>query len=81
MSEANSKSFTLKHFLYTGWPDHGVPQHPSSLIQFTKQVRKVYKNSPSPLIVHCRLVHNVYCTMLYRDIYFKNTYYVHTHIS
>ena len=63
MSDANSKSFKLKHFLYTGWPDHGVPQHPSSLIQFTKQVRKVYKNSQSPLIVHCRLVIRKYISL------------------
>ena len=41
---------------YTGWPDHGVPTHPSSLVKFVQQVRKEYKDSTAPMVVHCRWV-------------------------
>ena len=50
----NSKSHYVQHFLYTGWPDHGVPQHPSSLVKFTQKIRNAYMNSPAPMVVHCR---------------------------
>ena len=45
----------MKHFLYTAWPDHGVPQYSVSIHRFISQhVRPVYKDSSAPLIVHCR---------------------------
>ena len=45
----------VKHFLYTAWPDHGVPQYSVSIHRFIRQhVRPVYKDSSAPLIVHCR---------------------------
>ena len=45
----------VKHFLYTAWPDHGVPQYTVSIHRFICQdVRPVYNDSSAPLIVHCR---------------------------
>ena len=44
----------LTHFLYTSRPDHGVPLHPSSLVKFAQEVRKVCGNSRAPMVLHCR---------------------------
>ena len=44
----------LTHFQYTAWPDHGVPLHPSSLVKFVQEVRKVHGGSQTPMVVHCR---------------------------
>jgi protein tyrosine phosphatase len=43
----------VTHFLFTGWPDHGVPQHPSSLLRFIGKVRAAYDHHEEPMIVHC----------------------------
>ena len=51
-----TKPLKLKHFFFTAWPDHGVPQHPYSLVKFIQHVRKMLQNSPAPLVVHCRYV-------------------------
>ena len=59
----------LTHFQYTAWPDHGVPLHPSSLVKFVQEVRKVHDNSQAPMVVNCRsvcaacLMHSVYICM------------------
>ena len=51
-----TKPLKLKHFFFTAWPDHGVPQHPYTLVKFIQHVRKMLQNSPAPLLVHCRCV-------------------------
>ncbi|XP_058481071.1 receptor-type tyrosine-protein phosphatase beta [Solea solea] len=45
----------LRHFHYTVWPDHGVPESTQSLIQFVRTVRDYVDRSPStgPTVVHC----------------------------
>nr|XP_046234726.1 receptor-type tyrosine-protein phosphatase beta isoform X2 [Scatophagus argus] len=45
----------LRHFHYTVWPDHGVPESTQSLIQFVRTVRDYVDRSPSTgaTIVHC----------------------------
>eukprot|EP00731_Ephydatia_muelleri_P018729 Em0011g769a len=44
----------VKHFHFTSWPDHGVPDTPSSLVTFIKYVQKNCKfTEESPLLVHC----------------------------
>ena len=55
-SSTHCEPLKLKHFHYTTWPDHGVPTHPSSLVKFVQQVRKDYKDSTAPMVVHCRWV-------------------------
>ncbi|KAM6895658.1 receptor-type tyrosine-protein phosphatase beta [Xenentodon cancila] len=45
----------LRHFHYTVWPDHGVPETTQSLIQFVRTVRDYVDRSPSTgaTVVHC----------------------------
>ena len=54
--DQSAKPLKLKHFFFTAWPDHGVPQHPYTLVKFIQHVRKMLLNSPAPLVVHCRCV-------------------------
>ena len=48
-----SKTRTLDHYLFTGWPDYGVPKYPTSLIRMLYHVRDA-RVSDVPLLVHCR---------------------------
>ncbi|KAF6714483.1 Receptor-type tyrosine-protein phosphatase beta [Oryzias melastigma] len=45
----------VRHFHYTVWPDHGVPETTQSLIQFVRTVRDYVDRSPSTgaTVVHC----------------------------
>uniref|UniRef100_A0A672TJX0 protein-tyrosine-phosphatase n=1 Tax=Strigops habroptila TaxID=2489341 RepID=A0A672TJX0_STRHB len=45
----------IRHFHYTVWPDHGVPETTQSLIQFVRTVRDYINRTPDtgPTIVHC----------------------------
>lgn len=48
----------IRHFHYTVWPDHGVPETTQSLIQFVRTVRDYINRTPDtgPTVVHCRYV-------------------------
>ena len=48
-----SQTRTLDHYLFTGWPDYGVPKYPTSLIRMLYHVRDA-RVSDVPLLVHCR---------------------------
>ncbi|XP_043912939.1 receptor-type tyrosine-protein phosphatase beta isoform X2 [Protopterus annectens] len=55
-SEAQQNySRITRHFHYTVWPDHGVPETTQSLIQFVRTVRDYINRSPGagPTAVHC----------------------------
>ncbi|KAG8568001.1 hypothetical protein GDO81_013859 [Engystomops pustulosus] len=45
----------VRHFHFTAWPDHGVPDSTSSLIKFRNLVREHVdqRRSSGPTIVHC----------------------------
>ncbi|XP_062913778.1 receptor-type tyrosine-protein phosphatase beta isoform X1 [Mobula hypostoma] len=45
----------VRHFHYTVWPDHGVPETAQSLIQFVRTVRDYINRSPNsgPSVIHC----------------------------
>ncbi|KAE8615599.1 hypothetical protein XENTR_v10008563 [Xenopus tropicalis] len=45
----------VRHFHYTVWPDHGVPETTQSLIQFVRTVRDYINRTPGsgPTVVHC----------------------------
>ncbi|XP_030404601.1 receptor-type tyrosine-protein phosphatase beta isoform X1 [Gopherus evgoodei] len=45
----------IRHFHYTVWPDHGVPETTQSLIQFVRTVRDYINRTPDtgPTILHC----------------------------
>ncbi|CAB1346423.1 unnamed protein product [Coregonus sp. 'balchen'] len=48
----------VRHFHYTVWPDHGVPETTQSLIEFVRTVRDYIDRAPSTgaTVVHCRYV-------------------------
>ena len=48
-----SQTRTLDHYLFTGWPDYGVPKYPTSLIRMLYHVRDA-RVSDMPILVHCR---------------------------
>ena len=43
----------VKHFQYTGWPDHGVPDHPTSFLMFIRRVRNANPADSGPVVAHC----------------------------
>ncbi|RXM98725.1 Receptor-type tyrosine-protein phosphatase beta, partial [Acipenser ruthenus] len=49
-------SRVVRHFHYTVWPDHGVPETTQSLIQFVRTVRDYINRTPGSgaTVVHCR---------------------------
>ncbi|XP_039991340.1 receptor-type tyrosine-protein phosphatase H-like [Xiphias gladius] len=50
-----SEERTVKHFHFTAWPDHGVPQSTEVLIQFRGMVRWHIERegAGAPTVVHC----------------------------
>ncbi|XP_034542618.1 tenascin-X-like isoform X4 [Notolabrus celidotus] len=46
---------TVRHFHFTAWPDHGVPETTELLISFRHLVREHMDQNPrnSPTVVHC----------------------------
>ena len=44
----------VRHFHFTGWPDHGVPAIATSLLELRRKVRDLDAERTGPLIVHCR---------------------------
>ncbi|VDK47267.1 unnamed protein product [Anisakis simplex] len=55
LSQSSSLSRTVRHFHYMAWPDFGVPERASGIVQFVRLFRQ--KLPPStcnkPTIVHC----------------------------
>lgn len=43
----------VRHFNYTSWPEHGVPESCSTLIKFVKAVRG-HRHDNTTIVVHCR---------------------------
>ncbi len=43
----------VRQFQYTAWPDHGVPEHPTSFLMFVRRVRNANPVDAGPLVVHC----------------------------
>ncbi|XP_061697884.1 receptor-type tyrosine-protein phosphatase beta-like isoform X2 [Syngnathoides biaculeatus] len=45
----------LRHFHFTVWPDHGVPDGTRALVHFVRTVRDFVNRSPAggPTVVHC----------------------------
>ena len=51
-SEVSSREVTQYQFL--SWPDHGVPQFATPLLQFVKRIRSISDETAGPVIIHCR---------------------------
>ena len=46
-------SCQVRQFHFTSWPDHGVPQYPTPLLNFRRKVRTFDMPDTGPAIVHC----------------------------
>jgi len=46
----------VHQFQFTAWPDHGVPDHPTPLLQFIRRVKALTPLNEGPVVVHCRFV-------------------------
>ena len=50
----DGSSLPVKQFQYTGWPEEGVPDAGTGLIDLVGQVQKWQRNSGThPIVVHC----------------------------
>lgn len=43
----------IRHFQFTGWPDHGVPDHPAPLLLFMRRAKFMTPPDSGPVVVHC----------------------------
>ncbi|XP_067356322.1 phosphatidylinositol phosphatase PTPRQ isoform X2 [Channa argus] len=50
--EKHGQYILVRHFNYTSWPEHGVPESCSTLIKFVKAVR-AHRHNNSTIVVHC----------------------------
>ena len=44
---------TVTQFQYNAWPDHGVPDYPTSLLYFVRKVMATNPENSGPIVVHC----------------------------
>ncbi|XP_062861138.1 phosphatidylinositol phosphatase PTPRQ [Trichomycterus rosablanca] len=51
--EKHGDYMVVHHFNYTSWPEHGVPESSSTLIQFVKAVRSNRGHDNTTIVVHC----------------------------
>ncbi|XP_052828968.1 receptor-type tyrosine-protein phosphatase kappa [Octopus bimaculoides] len=47
-----NESWTIDHFFFNKWPDHGIPQHTEYILEFRNALR-FREGTTSSLIVHC----------------------------
>uniref|UniRef100_A0A8C5R2U5 protein-tyrosine-phosphatase n=1 Tax=Leptobrachium leishanense TaxID=445787 RepID=A0A8C5R2U5_9ANUR len=53
-NRANNQSHLVRHFHFTAWPDHGVPETTDVLINFRNIICDFMNNYPrTPILVHC----------------------------
>jgi protein tyrosine phosphatase len=50
---SNEYEHKLIQYHYTSWPDHGVPEYATSVLQFHKRIKKEYTPRCGPLLIHC----------------------------
>ena len=43
----------VTQYHYTIWPDHGVPEYPTSLLHFVRKVMVSNPPNSGPIVVHC----------------------------
>ncbi|XP_042563353.1 phosphatidylinositol phosphatase PTPRQ [Clupea harengus] len=51
--ERHGDYMVVHHFNYTSWPEHGVPESSTTLIQFAKAVRSNRGHDNTTIVVHC----------------------------
>ncbi|KAM4572267.1 phosphatidylinositol phosphatase PTPRQ-like isoform 3-T3 [Odontesthes bonariensis] len=50
--EKHGHYILVRHFNYTSWPEHGVPESCSTIIKFVKAVR-AHRHDNTTIVVHC----------------------------
>jgi netrin-G3 ligand len=43
----------VTQYHFTIWPDHGVPDYPTALLQFVRRVVSASNEEKAPIVVHC----------------------------
>ena len=43
---------SISHAL-DGWPDHGVPEHPTAFLMFCRRVKSANPTDAGPIVAHC----------------------------
>ncbi|PIK36504.1 putative receptor-type tyrosine-protein phosphatase delta isoform X4, partial [Apostichopus japonicus] len=43
----------VRQFQFTAWPDHGVPEHATSVLAFVNRVKACNPPDAGPMVVHC----------------------------
>lgn len=43
----------IRHFQFTAWPDHAVPEHSTPVLSFVKRVKSSCLPEMGPIVVHC----------------------------
>ena len=51
--ETSKTERIISQYHFTVWPDHGVPDHPTALLQFVRRVMTASRDSKGPVVVHC----------------------------
>ncbi len=51
------QSREIRHFQFTAWPDHAVPEHATPVLSFVKRVKAHCSGEMGPVVVHCRSAH------------------------
>ncbi|XP_061572406.1 receptor-type tyrosine-protein phosphatase delta-like isoform X9 [Cololabis saira] len=49
----SSEKREVRHFQFTAWPDHGVPEHPTPFLAFLRRIKACNPPDAGPMIVHC----------------------------
>lgn len=52
--EGSQEERIVRQFHFTVWPDHGVPESPTPLLQFVRKVTSSNPINAGPIVVHCR---------------------------
>lgn len=67
-----NKEKDFHQFHYTAWPDHGVPDTVSPILELIQKARKLQPNEKTPIIVHCRysLMHMSLLIEALRSLFF-----------
>ncbi len=53
-TDSPGTSLKVTQYHYTAWPDHGVPEYATSMLNFHQRVKSQHSTSRGPLLVHCR---------------------------
>ncbi|XP_075798738.1 receptor-type tyrosine-protein phosphatase S isoform X9 [Microtus pennsylvanicus] len=49
----SSEKREVRHFQFTAWPDHGVPEYPTPFLAFLRRVKTCNPPDAGPIVVHC----------------------------